>query len=293
MNIAEELKHAAEVLRQSEIEQPRREAGSLLSLALKRDKAFLISHPEYELTGPEEELFREFVRRRAGREPFQHIAGKQEFYGLDFMVSPDVLIPRPETEMLVEQAISLLSQKKNPYFGEVGVGSGCISVAVLKHLETARALGLDISAKALAIARLNAEKHGVADRLNLKKSDIFAVLEDERFDLIVSNPPYIPAKDLAALQPEVRDFDPSIALTDGRNGLTLIERIINRAPGFLKPDGDLLLEIGIDQADEVRVMFSPLIWGLAEIRPDLQNIPRMVRARIKIQPGRFGGSALP
>jgi release factor glutamine methyltransferase len=277
-DISEILKQATEILQKSEIAEPRREANSLLAFALEKDKTFLIAHPEYVLSNEEETRFRKFLRRRAEREPFQYITGQKEFYGLDFEVTPDVLIPRPETESIVENAVEILRGIENPRFCEIGAGSGCISVSILHETPMARAVALDVSEKALQIARRNAEKHKVDERLELKISDVFDVLSDERFDLIVSNPPYIPIEDFAALQPEVRDFEPRFALTDDSDGLSIIEKIIINAPEFLNSNGFLLLEIGFNQAAEVREMFSPAVWREVEILPDLQGIPRTVRA---------------
>lgn len=282
-NIAEILREATGVLQAGGIAEPRREANSLLAFALEKDKTFLIAHSEYNLTEAEEKRFREFIRRRSGYEPFQYITGKQEFYGLDFTVTPDVLIPRPETELIVEEAVGILKTLATGRFCEVGTGSGCISVAILHEVETSFAIGLDISEKALEIARLNAEKNKVSERLKLKVSDIFAVLENEKnekFDLIVSNPPYIPVEEIETLQPEVGRFEPLTALTDGQDGLSIIEKIIAGAPSFLVPGGFLLMEIGFNQSTEVRRMVDPMVWHGAEFFPDLQGIPRMLRARL-------------
>lgn len=268
-------------MRESGVGEPRREAHSLLAFALRKDKTFLIAHPEYELSGEEAARFREFFERRARREPLQHITGRQEFYRLDFAVTKDVLIPRPETELIVENAIEILKTGENPVFCEVGVGSGCISVSILHEVKTACAVGLDVSEKAIAVARLNAENNGVLNRLELKISDVFAALKAEKFDSIVSNPPYIPSEDVQTLQTEVRDFEPLQALTDGRDGLSIIEKIVVESPRFLKPGGFLLMEIGFDQAAKVRKMFSPETWQSVEILPDLQAIPRTVKARLK------------
>ena len=281
-NIEQVLKNAAGVLRNSEIKEPRREANSLLSLALKRDLAFLFAHPEYTLTESEQKLIDEYLRRRAAREPFQHIAGRQEFYGLDFIVTPDVLIPRPETELLVETAVELFKNKDDLFFCEIGVGSGCISIAVLHHLKNARAIGFDISQKALDIAEKNAFKNDVAERLELGISDLFSAADSAlQFDLIVSNPPYISIADFKDLQAEVRDYEPSMALTDDKDGLTIIRKILDQAPPFLKPGGYLLIEIGIAQAISVGNMIAPDTWQAFEILPDLQGIPRMVRLQVK------------
>ncbi|MEP7038273.1 MAG: peptide chain release factor N(5)-glutamine methyltransferase, partial [Acidobacteriota bacterium] len=272
------LKNAAEVLQKNNIAEPRREATSLLAFALQKNKTFLIAHSQYELSAEEEMRFREFLRRRAKREPFQYITGKQEFYGLDFEVTKDVLIPRPETELIVENVIELLPE--NAKFCEVGIGSGCISVSILHEIKTASAIGLDVSEKALQIAAKNAETHNVFDRLELKISDVFDILQAEKFDFIVSNPPYISSKDIKSLQAEVRDFEPLSALTDGADGLSIIKKIVDDAPQFLKPHGFLLMEIGFSQANEVEQMFSSNIWQSVEVLPDLQNIPRIVKANL-------------
>ena len=279
-NIAEKLETAVAVLQASEILQPRREANSLLAFALKKDKTFLVAHPEYRLSSEEEKRFKEFLQRRSSREPFQYITSKQEFYNLDFAVTKDVLIPRPETELIVENATEILRNKENAKFCEIGIGSGCISVSILHEVKTARAIGLDISEKALEIARKNAEVHKVLQRLELKISDVFEVLRGEKFDLIVSNPPYVPSEDVETLQAEVRLFEPLVALTDGEDGFSIIEKIIVDAPKFLKENGFLLMEIGFNQALKVEEMFSPDIWYRIDILPDLQGVPRMVKAQI-------------
>lgn len=280
-NITEAIQKAVEILEQNGILQSRSEAKSLLCLAIQRDKTFLIAHSEYELSSNEIKVFQEFIERRANREPFQHIAGKQEFYGLDFVVSKDVLIPRPETELIVENAIEFLNILDNPRFCEVGIGSGCIAVSILQNVKSSTAIGLDISEKALAVAKRNAENIGVSERLELKVSDVFEVLnDDEKFDLIVSNPPYIAKKDLGNLQKEVRDFDPHIALTDGKDGFSIIGKIINESPKYLCSKGYLLMEIGIDQSNKVSKMFDSNIWREICLINDLQGIPRMVKAQV-------------
>ena len=266
------------MLRASEIAEARREANSLLAFALNKDKTFLIAHPEYELSESEERQFQNLVERRSKREPFQYIVGVQEFYGLDFEVTKDVLIPRPETELIVEQAIEVLRAIENPVFCEVGVGSGCISVSILHHLRNAKAIGLDVSESALQIAEKNAARHQVLERLQLEISDVFTILTDQKSDLVVSNPPYISAQDLETLQPEVRDYEPATALTDGGDGLSIVEKIIEQAPYFLKEKGFLLMEIGFDQSKSVEKMFDKSIWQKVEILEDFQNIPRTVKA---------------
>lgn len=281
MTIAEAISYGTAILKENEVIEPRRESALLLSLATQRDRAYLIAYPEKTLHPQDADTFRQFVARRATHEPFQYISGRQEFYGLDFEVTPDVLIPRPETETLVEEAIEELRDKDEPRFCEIGVGSGCISVAILHLVEHAQAVAADISEKALAVARRNAGKHGVADRLQLHISDVFYSLELQQFDLVVSNPPYVPSRDIDTLQPEVRDFEPHSSLTDGANGLSIIKRLADQSPRYLKPHAALIIEIGFNQGRDVAEMFDEAVWKSVEMMPDLQGIPRIVLARLK------------
>lgn len=283
MTIAECLKEAAGTLRSAGVAQPERESASLLMFALDRDRTFLISHNEYELTATEKRSFEGYISRRSSREPFQHIVGKQEFYGLDFEVSPDVLIPRPETELLVETAIDILRDSEYPRFCEIGTGSGCITVSVLHELKNARAVAVDISGGAIKVARRNARSNGVFERIEFVVSDVFSAIAEQKFDAILSNPPYIPAADISTLQPEVRDFDPVIALTDGGDGLSIINRIVVESPKFLVSGGFLLLEIGFGQAENVADMFDKMVWHDVRFLPDLQGIRRVVLAQINTE----------
>ncbi len=281
MTIAECLRIANQKLRDAGVAQPPREAASLLMHAIGRDRTFLVAHSEYELTDAEQRTYDSHIERRETREPFQHIVGVQEFYGLEFIVTRDVLIPRPETELLVETAINILRTANSPRFCEIGVGSGCIAVSVLHELANATAFGIDISSIAIDIAKINAARNGVEDRIAFAISDVFENLVAEKFDAVLSNPPYIPAIDMPDLQIEVLDFDPRIALTDGADGLFIIRRIIEGAPEFLFPSGYLFLEIGIGQAADVRGMFDRSLWKGVEILDDHQGIPRTVVAVLK------------
>lgn len=278
MNIAEAIRYAAGLLSKHAVDEPLREANLLVSFSTRKDKAFLVAHPEYELAPEETMLFEEIVKRRANREPFQYISGKQEFFGLEFQVSPVVLIPRPETEILVERAIQILSDRESSDLLEIGIGSGCIAVSILYNSETTRGTGVDVSDDVLGVAKRNAETHNVADRLNLSISDVYDDIQTQAFDLIVSNPPYVPAADLEMLQPEVRDFEPRTSLTDGIDGLSIIRRVIDGGPKFLKPNGEILIEIGFGQSDHVAEMFDPRFWRSPAFLNDLQGIPRIAHA---------------
>jgi len=279
-SITELIRRAESTLAASGIAEPRREAMSLLGLALKKDKTFIYSRPEHIPSTPEIAVFDSFLERRSLREPLQYIAGVQEFYGLEFDVTPDVLIPRPETELLVERGLAILRESGGEDICEVGTGSGCIVVSILHELPGVRAIGLDRSPDALTIARRNSEKHGVSERLQLMESDVFDGLSHETFDVIVSNPPYVPAADMAGLQPEVRDFEPRLALTDDSDGLSIIKRIVEHAPRHLKRQGNMILEIGFNQSEAVVGMFDTKLWTAPELAPDLQGIPRIVSARM-------------
>lgn len=281
MTVLHVLDEGEAILCAASIPDPRKEASSLLQFAIGRDRTFIVAHPEYELTEEERDLFQRSAERRASREPFQHIVGRQEFYGLDFIVTPDVLIPRHETELIVEKAIELLIDERSPRFLEIGIGSGCISIAILKNSPRASAIAVDISEPAIEIAKRNASMHAVNERLEIIRSDVYEKVPDERFELIVANPPYVPVEDYAHLQPEVRDHDPRIAVTDGSTGLTVIERIVADAPSRLRSDGHLLMEIGFGQHEFVTEMFDPDRWKAPKLIPDLQGIPRVVFATLR------------
>jgi release factor glutamine methyltransferase len=282
LSVAEAMREAAEGLRRSGVAEARRESASLLAYTIARSQTFLLTHPEHLLEEQDVRRFRLLVERRAAGEPLQYITGRQEFFGLEFEVTPDVLIPRPETELLVEKALELLDRAEEsgggPRLCDVGTGSGCISVTLLHERKGARAVGLDISAAALSVAARNAGRHGVRERLSLLASDCFAALDAGRscFTMIVSNPPYVDESAMAGLQREVRSFEPRAALTPGPDGLRIIRHLLESAPPFLVTGGHLLLEIGFDQHEAVRELIDRRAWRLLDIHRDLQGIPRTV-----------------
>ena len=277
MSIAEVLREATQILQNAGVPEARREAGSLLSFVIGKDRTFLISHAEDELDDSQVDQFRNAVERRAAGEPLQYITGVQDFFGREFRVTPDVLIPRPETELLVEAALEVNKTAKS--ICDIGTGSGCIALTLLCELNDARAVAVDKSSAALEIAQFNAQKLSVAERVQFVISDCFDSLDPQEFDLIVSNPPYVSADVLAGLQREVRDHEPLIALSPGPDGLSIIRRLVEEAPAFLTPEGHLIMEIGFDQAEAVQQLIDANVWELREIRPDLQSIPRIVVLR--------------
>ena len=281
-SIGQSIAEATATLQAAQIAEPRMEAVSLLMHALNVDRAFVIAHPERELSEPDSRRFLQFVTRRASREPLQYITGVQEFFNLNFEVTPDVLIPRPETELIVEAALDVLKSADGPLIADVGTGTGCIAISLLHEKLTARALGIDVSSKALAVAHRNAERHGVSGHFALMQADgLSAFPQRPIFSAIVSNPPYIAAKEIDSLQPEVRDYEPLSALIAGEDGLSHIRMLLRSAAHRLGPDGALIFEIGFNQSDAVQALIDPATWKLVQIRSDLQRIPRVFVLRKK------------
>jgi release factor glutamine methyltransferase len=275
--------HAAGAMRLQEngISASRFEAGALLAYTLSRDRAYIVTHRDDAVSTEQMETFRSFIERRSTGEPLQYITGHQEFFKLDFEVNPHVLIPRPETELLVEAALELLKDNAAPYFADIGTGSGCIVVSLLHELPNARGLATDISSAALQVARSNAEHNGVSERLRLIESDGFAAIEaTELFDLVASNPPYVSDEGMKTLPREVRR-EPLAALAGGADGFSVLRRFLRDAAAFLQPRGHFIFEIGFGQGEAVKELIEPQVWESIEIRRDLANIPRAVIVRKK------------
>ena len=267
----------AESLRAAGVIEPRLEAGSLLAQALHCDRTYLITHGDDLVTGERLDQFRVLIARRAAREPLQYIVGYQEFFKLSFEVTPDVLIPRPETELIVEAALELADRERSLSILDVGTGSGCIVISLLHELKNARATATDISPNALEVARRNAQRHNVSDRVTFTQADSLAPLtQSAAFSLIVSNPPYIPAGEIATLQREVREHEPLAALASGADGLDHIRALLRETPLVLHHSGHFIFEIGFGQGDTIERLVDRAIWRLIEIRKDLQGIPRTV-----------------
>jgi release factor glutamine methyltransferase len=282
LSIADAILEASQILRKAGVPESRREAGSLLAHVIDKDRTFLLSHAEDQLDPEQFMSFRDSVERRALGEPLQYITGLQDFYGREFRVSPAVLIPRPETELLVAAGLEFIGESDG-FICDIGTGSGCIAVTLLCERPNARGVAIDVSAPALQIARQNAIDQGVDDRLTFTLSDCFESLPKDTpyFDLIVSNPPYVAADVISGLQREVRDHEPKVALSPGPDGLSIVRRLIQEAPAFLRKDGYLILEIGFDQGEAVERLVNNNDWQLIDIRRDLQGIPRIVILRKK------------
>ena len=278
ISISEAIREAAEIFNDAGLPEARREAGGLLQHVLGRDRTFILAHPEQQLSREQLQTFQKLLQRRAAGEPLQYITAHQSFFGLDFEVAPGVLIPRPETELLVELALETLKGARAPLICDVGTGSGCIAITLLNELTDAHAVAIDISAAALEIAKRNARQHSVKSRLTFVQSNCFSSLSSavSTFDLIVSNPPYVAEDALNGLQREVRDHEPREALAGGRDGLDVVRRLLEESDAFLRPAGHLLIEIGFNQAAAVESLLEKQAWISKGIRHDLQGIPRVV-----------------
>jgi release factor glutamine methyltransferase len=256
-----------------------RDAELLLIHILQISRTTLIAHPDRKLTPNQHTAYEATIARRLRHEPVQYITGQQEFYGLALYVTPAVLIPRPETEHLVEAVLKLLPANQPLQIADIGTGSGAIAIALAIHLPQAAITALDISVEALNIAEANASSHNVAARIRFLQSDLLAALDHETgaFDAIVSNPPYVAESDRTTLHPQVRDHEPPTALFAGEDGLDIYKHLIPSAWSALKPTGLLALEIGHSQQADLTTLLTG--WHNICFINDLQQIPRVALAR--------------
>jgi release factor glutamine methyltransferase len=283
------LKRGIAQLREADVPSFTLAAELLLLHTLGKERTWLYAHPEESISEADAQRFESLLMRRAAGEPTQHLTGKQEFWGLEFEVTPDVLIPRPETEHVIEVALDRLAAReiragrKQTRTGEglhiidVGAGSGCIAVALAKELPAARILATDVSAAALGIARRNAGRHAVADRIIFLQVNLLAPLAG-KYDLVVSNPPYIGRKEKESLMREVRDHEPEIALYGGEEGYELYADLIAQAARTVIRGGLLVLELGHNSLPAVQPLLDLPRWTNVAVTNDLAGIPRVIAA---------------
>jgi release factor glutamine methyltransferase len=255
-------------------------AELLLMFTLDCDRAYLYGHPERELTNEEQARYEKALAQRSEGIPAQYITGHQEFWGMDLIVSPAVLIPRPETEHVIETVLACVGRGPSPAtlrIADVGTGSGCIALALAKELPQAEIHATDISPAALDIARANAARHQLQNRIHFYETDLLAETEKNTFDFVVSNPPYVGESEEDQVQLEVRKVEPRNAVFAGPTGLEVIERLVPQAREVLKPDGWLVMEISGTIAGRVQELLSS--WENVQITNDLQGIPRVASAR--------------
>ena len=286
VTLAEAINRAATTLSDRGISNARLDAELLLRHVLGKDRAWVLAHIQDNLGAEHQKAFDHLASRREKREPLQYITGTQEFWGLDFIVTPVVLIPRPETELIIESSLKASSGTASPLIIDLCTGSGCIAVSLAKELPASRVLATDRSKNALDVARGNARKHQVSDRIRFFHGDLFEPLEEldirRKIDIIASNPPYVPEGLLHMLQPEVRDHEPELALVAGPEGTEIHRRIIDTAPDYLRSHGSLVMEMGIGQAEKVgQMIIASGAFHAPEILKDLAGIERVIVARKK------------
>ena len=283
MLLKDALTSAINRLTAAQVGSPRMNAELLLMFTLGCDRAYLFGHPERDLTAEEQRRYKEALDQRASGIPAQYITGHQEFWGLDFVVTPAVLIPRPETEHVIETVLKLNDEDRASSPGtllrivDVGTGSGCIALALAKELPHAEIHAADISPAALEIARTNAARHQLDQHIRFRQTDLLQGYDHETFDFVVSNPPYVGESEEDQVQLEVRKFEPRNAVFAGTTGVEVIERLIPQAHAALKPGGWLVIEISGTIADRVKLLLDR--WKRVEITDDLQGIPRVISAQ--------------
>ena len=282
MTVLEAIQKSADFLSKKGVESSRLNAELLLAQQLKMPRMKLYLNFERVLTAVETDGLREFVKRRGAREPLQHIIGSTNFCGCEIIVNGHALVPRPETELLAElgwQFLSTLNSQLSTSL-DFGTGTGCIAIALAVKCPAAKIFALDFSSDALTLAKQNALQNKVAERIEFFQGDGFAALPDKvQFDLIISNPPYIPSAEIATLQPEVRDFDPHGALDGGADGLEFYRLIASQAKVFLKPNGKIMVEFGDGQTGAISKIFETEKWIVEAIKEDYSHRARILIAK--------------
>jgi len=281
VSLRDALTTAIDRLTAARVPSPRMNAELLLRFTLDVDRSYLYAHPERELTTEEQTRYDEALAQRARGIPAQYITGHQEFWGMDLIVNPAVLIPRPETEHVIETVLQLVNGGRASSPGmrivDVGTGSGCIALALAKELPEAEVHATDISPAALEVARANAARHQLENRIQFHETDLLQCLERARLDFVVSNPPYVGESEQDQVQLGVRKFEPRKAVFAGPTGLEVIERLIPQAQAALKPGGWLVMEISGTIAQGVKRLLGR--WNAVQVTNDLQGIPRVASAR--------------
>ena len=278
------IQWTSDYFKSKDIPNPRLDAELLLAHVLKCSRIDLYVHFKKEVSLSQRELYKELIQRRYHREPLQYITGVQEFFGLSFLTNPSVLIPRPETELMIEIAKKILTNVEEKYsLLDIGTGSGCLAITLAKEFPHSTMMATEISKEALAVAQKNAERNQI-ENIVFVLTDLSPKLSlkaaQHRFDMIVSNPPYIARSDFDTLQPEVRDYEPRLALDGGHNGLDFYPRILQDATELLKDNGWLLLEIGAGQVEKIKKLIDLTeSFSNTECVNDYHDIPRILKTK--------------
>ena len=275
MNIEIAIKNACKELKKKDIKSALLDSEILLSKVIKKDRKFILLNLDKEINQSDHNNFKNLIIERSKGKPLAYLTGIKSFWNYDFRINEKVLIPRPDTEIIIEQVLDIYKNKDNINFLEVGIGSGCIGLSILKEKRFFKATGVDLSQDCIEICRYNANKLGVGDRLKLVKSDVDNLIF-HKYDLIVSNPPYIKKIDFNKLVKEVKNYEPKLALDGGLEGLSVIRKVIKKSSNLLKTNGKLILEIGHDQRQLVRKMLNENNFYIDRIIKDLAKNDRCI-----------------
>ena len=275
MNIEIAIKKACQELKNNQIGSALLDSELLLSKAIKKDRKFILLNLDKELNQNEQDNFKSLILKRSKGKPLAYLTGTKSFWKYDFKVNEKVLIPRPDTEIMIEQVLKIYKNKNYLNFLEVGIGSGCIALSILKEKKTFLGTGIDLSQDCIEICRYNAKKLGVNNRIKLFKSDVDNLIF-RKYDLIVSNPPYIKKFDLNKLSREVVNYEPKLALDGGLEGLSVIRKVIKKSSELIKTNGKLILEIGHDQKEIVKKMLNQNDFYVNETIKDLAKNDRCI-----------------
>lgn len=275
MNIENAIKYAYQELGKNKISSALLDSELLLSKVIKKDRKFILLNFDKELSQSEQVVFKDLILKRSKGKPLAYLTGSKSFWKYDFKINEKVLIPRPDSELIIEQVLRIYKSNNNLNFLEVGIGSGCISLSILKEKKFFLATGIDLSQDCIKISRYNANKLGVSNRLKLIKSDVDN-LNFRKYDLIISNPPYIKKLDLRKLDKEVKDFEPKLALDGGIEGLSVIRKVIMKSSKLIRTHGKLILEIGHDQRERVKKMLNENNFYVNRVLKDLAKNDRCI-----------------
>ena len=275
MNIEIAIKNACKELRKNKISSAALDSELLLSKVINKNREFILLNLDKELDQNDQEHFKDLIIKRSQGKPLAYLTGIKSFWNYDFKINEKVLIPRPDSEIIIEQVLDIYKNKNNLNFLEVGIGSGCIALSILKEKKSFLATGIDLSKESIKICRFNANKLGVGNRIKLIKSDVDNLIF-RKYDLIVSNPPYIKKLDLKKLNKEVINYEPKLALDGGLEGLSVTRKVIKKSSELIKTHGKLILEIGYDQREPVKKMLNENNFYINRILKDLANNDRCI-----------------
>ena len=275
MNIENAIKDACKELKKNNISSALLDSELLLSKVIKKDRKFILLNLDKELNQRDQDSFKNLIIKRSKGKPLAHLTGIKSFWKYDFKINEKILIPRPDSEIIIEEVLDIYKNKNNLNFLEIGIGSGCIALSILKEKKSFLASGVDLSRDCIKICRYNANKLGVVNRLKLMKLDVDNLIT-QKYDFIVSNPPYVKKFDLKKLNKEVKDFEPRLALDGGLEGLSVIRKVVKKSSELIKTHGKLILEIGYDQKESVKKILNDNNFYINKIAKDLAKNDRCI-----------------